>query len=77
MQDNSIPMIYGIASITGLVFIEILISFIALKSRTISKFLSGSPTVLISKSKLNYKQYKIKGEITMEEKRHIIQGDTR
>ncbi|MBQ6630961.1 MAG: DUF421 domain-containing protein [Romboutsia sp.] len=66
MQDNSIPMIYGIASITGLVFIEILISFIALKSRTISKFLSGSPTVLISKSKLNYKQLK-KERVSIEE----------
>lgn len=66
MQDNSIPMIYGISSITGLVFLEILISFITLKSRTISKFLSGSPTILISKSKLNYKQLK-KERISIEE----------
>lgn len=58
MQDNSIPIIYGISSITALVFIEILISYIALKSRTVSKILSGSPTVLINKSKLNYKQLK-------------------
>ena len=56
MQDNSIPIIYGISSITALVFIEILISYIALKSRTVSRILSGSPTVLINKSKLNYKQ---------------------
>ena len=28
MQDNSIPIIYGISSITALVFIEILISYI-------------------------------------------------
>ena len=27
MQDNSIPIIYGISSITALVFIEILIRF--------------------------------------------------
>ena len=58
MQDNSIPIIYGISSITALVFIEILISYIALKSRTVSRILSGSPTVLINKSKLNYKQLK-------------------
>ena len=30
MQDNSIPIIYGISSITALVFIEILISYISL-----------------------------------------------
>ena len=62
MQDNSIPIIYGISSITALVFIEILISYIALKSR----ILSGSPTVLINKSKLNYKQLK-KERISIEE----------
>ena len=66
MQDNSIPIIYGISSITALVFIEILISYIALKSRTVSKILSGSPTVLINKSKLNYKQLK-KERISIEE----------
>lgn len=66
MQDNSIPIIYGISSITSLVFIEILISYIALKSRTVSKILSGSPTVLINKSKLNYKQLK-KERISIEE----------
>ena len=65
MQDNSIPIIYGISSIT-LVFIEILISYIALKSRTVSRILSGSPTVLINKSKLNYKQLK-KERISIEE----------
>ena len=57
MQDNSIPIIYGISSITALVFIE---------SRTVSKILSGSPTVLINKSKLNYKQLK-KERISIEE----------
>ena len=66
MQDNSIPIIYGISSITALVFIEILISYIALKSRTVSRILSGSPTVLINKSKLNYKQLK-KERISIEE----------
>lgn len=66
MQDNSIPMIYGVASITGLVFIEILISYITLKSRTISKILSGSSAILIDKNKLDYKQLK-KERISIEE----------
>lgn len=66
MQDNSIPMLYGIASITGLVFLEVLISYITLKSRTMSKILSGSPAILIYKNKLNYKQLK-KERISIEE----------
>ncbi|CED93676.1 Duf421 protein [Romboutsia ilealis] len=66
MQNNAIPIIYGISSITGLVFIEVLISYITLKSRTVSKILSGSPAVLISKNKLNYRQLK-KERITIEE----------
>lgn len=66
MQDNSIPMIYGISSITALVFVEILISYISLKSRTISKILSGSPAILINKNQLNYKQLK-KERISIEE----------
>jgi len=66
MQDNNLPMIYGIASITGLVFIEVLISYITLKSRTISKILSGNPAILISKNKLNYEQLK-KERISIEE----------
>ena len=66
MQDNSIPMIYGVASITGLVFIEILISYITLKSRTMSKILSGSSAILIDKNKLDYKQLK-KERISIEE----------
>ena len=52
--------------LSEVVFIEILISYIALKSRTVSRILSGSPTVLINKSKLNYKQLK-KERISIEE----------
>ena len=66
MQDNSIPMIYGVASITGLVFIEILISYITLKSRTLSKIISGNAAILIHKNKLDYKQLK-KERISIEE----------
>jgi uncharacterized membrane protein YcaP (DUF421 family) len=66
MQDNSIPMIYGVASITGLVFIEILISYITLKSRTLSKIISGNAAILIHKHKLDYKQLK-KERISIEE----------
>lgn len=66
MQDNNIPMLYGVASITGLVFLEVFISYITLKSRTMSKILSGSSAILIDKGKLNYKQLK-KERVSIEE----------
>lgn len=66
MENNNIPMIYGIASLTGLVFVQTLVSYLALKNRKISTFLSGKPTVLINKGCIEYKQLK-KERITLDE----------
>lgn len=66
MENNNIPMIYGIASLTGLVFVQTLVSYLAMKNRKISAFLSGKPTILISKGCIEYKQLK-KERITLDE----------
>lgn len=66
MENNNIPMIYGIASLTGLVFVQTVVSYLALKNRKISAFLSGKPTVLIQKGEIDYKQLK-KERITLDE----------
>ncbi len=66
MGDNSIPIIYGIASITGLTLMQTFISYISLKNRKISLFISGSPTILINKGKIDYKQLK-KERISIDE----------
>lgn len=66
MENNNIPIIYGIAALTGLVLVQTIVSFLALKSRKISAFLSGKPTVLIKKGEIDYKQLKIE-RITLDE----------
>lgn len=66
MENNNIPLLYGIASIVGLVFMQTFISYFALKSRRLSSFLSGKPAVLINKGKIDYKALK-KERITIDE----------
>lgn len=66
MENNSIPILYGIASITGLVFMQTFISYFALKSRRLSSFLSGKPAILINKGEIDYKVLK-KERITIDE----------
>lgn len=66
MENNNIPILYGIASITGLVFMQTFISYFALKSRRLSSFLSGKPAILINKGKIDYKVLK-KERITIDE----------
>ncbi len=66
MQNNEIPIIYGIASITGLVFMQITISFLTLKFKSIRFLVNGNPAILINKGKLNYSVLK-EERISMDE----------
>lgn len=66
MQNNEIPILYGIASITGLVFMQIIISFITLKSRKVRFLLNGKPSILIDKGKIDYKSLK-EERVTLDE----------
>lgn len=66
MENNNIPIINGIAAVTGLVFMQIVISYIALKSRTVRVFLSGKPSILIEKGEINFKVLK-KERVTIDE----------
>lgn len=66
MENNNIPMFYGIASITGLVFMQSLISFLSLKFRKLNSFFCGKPSILINKGMIDYKQLK-KERITIDE----------
>ena len=52
MENNDIPLLYGIASLIGLVFIQTVISVISLKFRSISRYDSGKPSILINKGKI-------------------------
>ena len=66
MENNDIPLLNGIAALIGLVFMQTVISVISLKFRSISRFVSGKPSILINKGKIDYKILK-KEKITIDE----------
>ena len=66
MENNNIPMLYGIASITGLVLMQSIISYLSLKNRKLAKFFTGKPAILINKGKIDYKELK-KERISIDE----------
>ncbi len=66
MENNDIPMIYGIAALTGLVFMQTLISILGIKARLVSRIVSGKPSILINKGKIDYNILK-KEKITIDE----------
>lgn len=66
MENNDVPIINGIAAITGLVFMQTLVSFIGLKSKLFHSLLSGKPSILIDKGQIQYKQLK-KDRVNIEE----------
>ncbi|MBS5788850.1 MAG: DUF421 domain-containing protein [Clostridioides difficile] len=66
MENNDIPIINGVAAITGLVLMQTIVSFIGLKSKIFHSILSGKPSILIDKGKIQYKELK-KDRINLEE----------
>lgn len=58
MENNNIPILYGIASITALTFMQTFISYFALKNKKMRNLLSGKPSILINKGKIDYEQLK-------------------
>ena len=53
MQDLGIPMVSGLVPIATLIVLEILLSFIALKSRPFRRLLNGQPAIIIRSGKLD------------------------
>jgi uncharacterized membrane protein YcaP (DUF421 family) len=66
MENNNIPIINGVAAVTGLVVMQIVISYIALKSKIFRVFLSGKPSILIDKGEINYRELK-KERVSIDE----------
>lgn len=52
MQDTGIPLIHGLIPILTLMFLEIFLSYITLKSRRIRKLVCGTASVLIQHGKI-------------------------
>ena len=53
MQDLGIPMFAGLVPIATLIVLEILLSWIALKSRTFRRLLNGQPAIIIRGGQLD------------------------
>jgi uncharacterized membrane protein YcaP (DUF421 family) len=56
MQDTDIPLINGIIPILTLLFIQITLSFISLKSETARWIICGGPSILIENGKIIQKE---------------------
>ena len=53
MQDLGIPMLSGLVPIATLIVLEILLSFLALKSRPFRRLLNGQPAIIIRSGRLD------------------------
>lgn len=58
MSDLNSPMLHGLTAIATLVFLQCLMSFISLKSNKLRKIICGTPSVLITHGKFNFKEMK-------------------
>ena len=66
INDNSIPLLYGIIPAISLVCLEVFLSYISIKSRSFRKLVAGNALALIRKGKLDKDQMN-KARITVEE----------
>lgn len=66
MENNDIPIIYGLSALSALVFMQTFISMIGMKFRKIDKFISGKPSILINKGIIDVKELK-KERVTINE----------
>ena len=66
MQDTRYPLLLGVVPIVTLLFMKTIISYIQLKSQSARRFIDGEPSILIYKSKINYKAIK-KQQINIDE----------
>ena len=56
IDSTDASLINGLIAISVLTFLQILISFISIKSERFKNFISGKPTLLINKGKLNIEE---------------------
>lgn len=58
IESTDVSMITGVTAIFTLMFLQIFISYISLKSEKLKNFFSGKPSVLIEKGQINHKELK-------------------
>lgn len=52
IADNTIPLTYSLLPITVLISVEVIISFLSIKSRNLKKMIGGSPSIIINRGRL-------------------------
>lgn len=58
MENLGAPLLHGFVAISSLLLMQVLISFITLKSDTARKIVCGKPSILINKGLINQKEMK-------------------
>lgn len=66
MSESGIPILYGIIPILGLLLVHIIISVLNLKSMMVREIISGKPSILMYRGKIDEKAL-IKENITINE----------
>ncbi|MFA5527175.1 MAG: DUF421 domain-containing protein [Peptostreptococcales bacterium] len=56
MGDSSVPLIYGVTAFFSLFFFQVLVSILTMKSKLARTLLTGKPSILIDKGKINEKE---------------------
>lgn len=75
MSDTGIPIFNGIVPILGLLIMQMLISFLNMKSMWAREVLSGKPTILIYRGKIDEKLLR-KEKITLNELQERLRQDS-
>lgn len=66
LSDSNIPLLYCLAPLAVIICVEVILSFVSLKSSAAQKFLESSPTFIIDKGVLDRKAL-ADNRITLEE----------
>ena len=64
VTDNNIPLVYGLVPVIAILSFEVILSFLITKSKRLKKIMTGNPSVLIEKGKLNLKEMEKKQDIS-------------
>ena len=70
MQNVSIPLFQGVVPILGLLFSQVFASILSFHSKTINKYISGKPTILVARGKIlenNLRKQKYSLETLLEQ----------
>ena len=58
VEDTGLPLLTGIIPIITLASLDVIMSWLGIKSRTVRKFICGTPVIIIRDGKLDQKQMK-------------------